>query len=87
ICKFNFYYVMLSTLVVKRNLKSPVQEDYENVKLYSQAEYRQKVAQTQSVTEDIIRGRGGKENMLSVDNCFARLRGAVRDMARVGDRQ
>lgn len=56
--------------MVKLNLKTPGREDDENVKLYSKAEYRQKVAQPQSVTDDIIRGLGGKENILSVDNCF-----------------
>ncbi|MBN0888494.1 PTS transporter subunit EIIB, partial [Pseudomonas aeruginosa] len=39
------------------------------------------------VTDDIIRGLGGKENILSVDNCFTRLLVAVRDMARVDDTQ
>lgn len=85
--QFAVYYVIFRTLVVKLNLKTPGREDDENVKLYSKAEYRQKVAQPQSVTDDIIRGLGGKENILSVDNCFTRLRVAVRDMARVDDTQ
>ena len=58
--------MIFRTLVVKLNLKTPGREDDENVKLYSKAEYRQKVAQPQSVTDDIIRGLGGKENILSV---------------------
>ncbi|UMX63273.1 PTS transporter subunit EIIB [Klebsiella pneumoniae] len=68
---------------MKLNLKTPGREDDESVKLYSKAGYRQKVAQPQSVTTmTIIRDlRGGKENILSVDNCFTRLRVAVRDMA------
>lgn len=85
--QFAVYYVIFRTLVVKLNLKTPGREDDENVKLYSKAEYRQKVAQPQSVTDDIIRGLGGKANILSVDNCFTRLRVAVRDMARVDDAQ
>lgn len=85
--QFAVYYVIFRTTVVKLNLKTPGREDDENVKLYSKAEYRQKVAQPQSVTDDIIRGLGGKENILSVDNCFTRLRVAVRDMARVDDTQ
>lgn len=85
--QFAVYYVIFRTTVVKLNLKTPGREDDENVKLYSKAEYRQKVAQPQSVTDDIIRGLGGKENILSVDNCFTRLRVAVRDMARVDDAQ
>ncbi len=47
--------------MVKLNLKTPGREDDENVKLYSKAEYRQKVAQPQSVTDDIIRGLGARK--------------------------
>ncbi len=64
--------------MVKLNLKTPGREDDENVKLYSKAEYRQKVAQPQSITDDIIRGLGGKENILSVDNCFTSARSRAR---------
>lgn len=58
--QFAVYYVIFRTTVVKLNLKTPGREDDENVKLYSKAEYRQKVAQPQSVTDDIIRGLGAR---------------------------
>lgn len=50
----------------------------ERVKLYSKEDYRNKKAKTgQAVTDEIIRGLGGKENIISVDNCFTRLRVAL----------
>ncbi|RXY62259.1 PTS glucose transporter subunit IIBC, partial [Klebsiella pneumoniae] len=66
-------YGIFRTLGGKLNLKTPGREVAENGKLYSKAEYRRKVAQPQSVTDELIPGPGGKENILSVDNCFTRL--------------
>ena len=39
----------------------------------------------QSVTNEIINGLGGKENIISVDNCFTRLRVAIHNMDLVDD--
>ncbi|MDP0768878.1 PTS transporter subunit EIIB, partial [Klebsiella pneumoniae] len=80
--QFAVYHGVFRTLVEKLNLKTPGGEDDENAKLYSKAEYRQKGPQRQPVTDDIIRRRGGQENIISVHNCFTGRRVAVRDMAR-----
>lgn len=83
--QFAVYYVIFRTLVVKLNLKTPGREDDENVKLYSKADYRKKMGEPQSVTNEIINGLGGKANIISVDNCFTRLRVAIHNMDLVDD--
>lgn len=37
------------------------------------------------MTDEIINGLGGKANIISVDNCFTRLRVVVHNMALVDD--
>lgn len=83
--QFAAYYVIFRTLVVKLNLKTPGREDDEGVRLYSKEDYRQKTDKKQDITDDIITGLGGRENIISVDNCFTRLRVAVHDMEKVND--
>ncbi|EPK0740841.1 PTS transporter subunit EIIC [Klebsiella aerogenes] len=83
--QFIVYYAIFRTLVVKLNLKTPGREDDDNVKLYSKADYRKKVRGPQSMTDEIINGLGGKANIISVDNCFTRLRVVVHNMTLVDD--
>ena len=83
--QFIVYYAIFRTLVVKLNLKTPGREDDDNVKLYSKADYRKKVSGPQSMTDEIINGLGGKANIISVDNCFTRLRVVVHNMTLVDD--
>lgn len=83
--QFAVYYTIFRTLVTKLNLKTPGREDDDEVKLYSKEDYRNKVNSPQNATDDIINGLGGKENIISVDNCFTRLRVAIRDMGKVDD--
>ena len=76
--QFAAYYVIFRTLVIRLNLKTPGREDDGEVKLYSKEDYRNKKAKAgQAVTDEIIKGLGGKENIISVDNCFTRLRVAL----------
>jgi len=71
---------------VKLNLKTPGREDDDEVKLYSKQDYQAKNKQkNKDVTDDIIKGLGGRENILSVDNCFTRLRVEVKDLTQVND--
>lgn len=87
--QFAVYYVIFRTIVLKLNLKTPGREDDEDVKLYSKEEYRQKIKSTadtnNSITDEIIQGLGGKENIISVDNCFTRLRVAIHDPDKVNE--
>lgn len=43
------------------------------------------MGEPQSVTNEIINGLGGKANIISVDNCFTRLRVAIHNMDLVDD--
>ncbi len=72
--QFAAYYAIFRYLVIRMNLKTPGREDEGEVKLYSKEDYRNK---KQAVTDEIIKGLGGKENIISVDNCFTRLRVAL----------
>ncbi|VTN12666.1 EIICBA-Glc 2 [Raoultella terrigena] len=55
------------------------------MKLYSKADYRKKMNDKSAVTDEIINGLGGKDNIISVDNCFTRLRVAIKNMDLVDD--
>lgn len=79
--QFAVYYVIFRTLILKLNLKTPGREDDEDVKLYNKQDYRKKINKHADknglVANDIINGLGGKDNIISVDNCFTRLRVAL----------
>lgn len=87
--QFAAYYVIFRTLVVKLNLKTPGREDDDTVKLYNKEDYRNKIKtqgeNKKSVVDDIIKGLGGRDNIISVDNCFTRLRVAIYDPQIVDD--
>ena len=64
-------------------------EDTEEVKLYSKAEYNEKVdkkknsKKDEAMSEGIIEALGGRENIVDVDNCISRLRVVVKDAEKV----
>ncbi|MGV8577440.1 PTS transporter subunit EIIB, partial [Pseudomonas aeruginosa] len=79
--QFAVYYLVFKTLVLKLNLKTPGREDDQDVKLYSKQDYRNRKNTLDEPSGIIIRALGGKENIISVDNCFTRLRVELKDMA------
>ncbi|CAI2159301.1 EIICBA-Glc [Serratia fonticola] len=87
--QFFVYYVVFRTIVVKLNLKTPGREDDDDVKLYSKKDYQEKIQKNKPSSEqqtgDIINGLGGKDNIVSVDNCFTRLRVVIHDITLVDD--
>ena len=56
---------------------------------YNKKDYQEKIQQekknTGSQADEIIKGLGGKHNIISVDNCFTRLRVAIHDLTIVDD--
>lgn len=79
------WFVVFKFLIQKFNVKTPGREDDEDdVKFHSKAEYREKKA---SNGEDdklefvklILEGLGGKDNIVDVTNCATRLRVNVKD--------
>jgi alpha-glucoside PTS system EIICB component len=87
--QFIAYYVIFRTIVVKLKLKTPGREDDDEVKLYNKKDYQEKIQQGKSGKEtqigEIIKGLGGKQNIISIDNCFTRLRVAIHDLNLVDD--
>jgi PTS system N-acetylglucosamine-specific IIC component len=76
------YYVIFRIVILKFNLKTPGREDDEeeevNVKLSND--------NFTEVAAIILRGIGGKENVISIDNCITRLRLEVKDQALVNEK-
>lgn len=83
------YYVIFKYLILKFNLKTPGREDNKEVKLYTKKDYGEKKKiekeADENIAELIVKGLGGKENILKVENCYTRLRVNVKDMQKVDD--
>jgi PTS system N-acetylglucosamine-specific IIC component len=76
------YYVVFRAVITKFDLKTPGREDEEseemNAKLANN-DYTQ-------VAAIILKGVGGKENVVSIDNCVTRLRLEIKDQAIVDEK-
>ena len=77
------YYVVFRFVITKFNLKTPGREDDDeseevNVKLANN-DYTQ-------IASIILKGVGGKENVVSIDNCVTRLRLEIKDQAKVNEK-
>ena len=75
------YYVVFTFLITKFNFKTPGREDdEEEVKFHTKAEYREKQATGKvSLANQILEALGGKDNIVDVTNCATRLRVNVKD--------
>jgi len=88
---FVVYYLLFSFLIKKFNLKTPGREDdNEETKLYTKADYKAKKAQEgmsdeEILSDQIMKGLGGKKNITSVDCCATRLRCSVDNSDLVND--
>lgn len=91
-------FVVFKLMIEKMNLKTPGREEddsEETVNLKENAAVVKKQLKekqgAESKTDDkelglaIINGLGGKENILSVENCFSRLRVEVKDMEAIDE--
>lgn len=84
---FIAYYFIFRSLILKMNLKTPGREDdNEQSKLYTRADMEKNKGQTStehkgtdSTSELILLGLGGKANLEDVDCCATRLRITVKD--------
>lgn len=77
------YYVVFRFAITKFNLMTPGREDDDiseelNVKLANN-DFSQ-------IASIILKGVGGKENVISVDNCVTRLRLEIKDQAQVSEK-
>lgn len=78
------YFVVFRFLILKFDFKTPGREDdEEEIKFHSKAEYREKQAggkaEKLSLAQKILKGLGGADNIVDVTNCATRLRVNVKD--------
>ena len=79
------YYVLFRFLIVKFNLKTPGREDDD----VSEEEMHVSLANNnfKEVAEVILEGLGGKDNIVSIDNCITRLRLEVKDSTIINEKK
>lgn len=85
------YFVVFTWMIKKFGYKTPGREDEtEEVRLYSKADYREKQAAEKSgsasgTADKILDAMGGKDNIAELTNCATRLRVTVKDENLVKD--
>ena len=93
---FIVYYLLFSFMIRKFNFKTPGREDGEDeVKLYTRADLNEKNKgsgekssgsnTSDNVSELILKGLGGRDNISDVDCCATRLRITVKDSKKVSE--
>jgi len=77
------YYVVFRFAITQFNLKTPGREDDD-----IDAEMNVKLANNDftQIATIILKGVGGKENVVSIDNCVTRLRLEIKDQAQVNEK-
>lgn len=90
---FVVYFFLFRFLIRRRNYATPGREigDAE-VKLYTRADYNEKKAKSKAekvsasnMSELILEGLGGRDNIVTLDNCATRLRVSVKDPNEVSE--
>lgn len=85
---FFLAYWIFKKLIIWKNVQTPGREDdiedQDEIKLYSKAEYNEKIEKEKQRKEQnlglrIVEALGGKENIEDVDNCISRLRIIVKN--------
>ncbi len=84
------YYLIFSWYILKFDIKTPGRDDKEDIALITKNEYKEK-KQGGSRQSDLETGKkimeaiGGRENLVSIDNCFTRLRLELKDMEKINE--
>lgn len=76
------YYYLFKFLILKFNFATPGREGGEN-KLYTRSDYNN--SKDNKITDEIVKGLGGIENIENLDACITRLRVTVKDPSKVCD--
>ncbi|MBU3137793.1 N-acetylglucosamine-specific PTS transporter subunit IIBC [Clostridium gasigenes] len=80
---FIVYYVIFRFAITKFNLKTPGREDDDD----SEGEFVEFANNDfTQIASIILKGIGGKENVVSIDNCVTRLRLEVKDQTKVNEK-
>lgn len=83
------YYVIFTWYIKKFDVKTPGRDDNEEVSLITKSDYRKKKTEEKNQEKkntDLENGKkiadaiGGKDNIVSIDNCFTRLRLELNDI-------
>ena len=88
---FAIYFFLFKFLIRKKNYATPGREEGDgDVKLYTRSDYNEKKSKSKSdktnrVSELILNGLGGKDNIAGLDCCATRLRVTVNDPELVND--
>ncbi len=88
---FVIYYFLFGFLIKKLNLRTPGRFDDEEIKLYNRSDVENKNKEekkdnkSDSISEEICIGLGGKLNISDVDCCATRLRVTINDAKLVND--
>ena len=77
------YYVIFRFVITKFNLKTPGREDDEKL---GNEETKISNSDFTKRAEIILEGLGGKDNLVSIDNCVTRLRLEVKDYEKINEK-
>ena len=85
LCQIAVYFVVFTLLIKAFNLHTPGREEVSTETAGSDAPAKKASVKNAAEVQCVIDGLGGKENILSVDNCFTRLRVNIKDPAKLDE--
>ena len=80
---FVVFYFVFKFMIKKFNFVTPGREDFE---LNEDASHLLKEKRYKEIAEIVIEGLGGKDNLVSIDNCVTRLRLEVKDYEKINEK-
>ena len=85
LCQIAVYFVVFTLLIKAFNIHTPGREEVSTETAGSAAPAKKASVKNAAEVQCVIDGLGGKENILSVDNCFTRLRVNIKDPAKLDE--
>ena len=85
LCQIAVYFVVFTLLIKTFNIHTPGREEVSTETAGSDAPAKKASVKNAAEVQCVIDGLGGKENILSVDNCFTRLRVNIKDPAKLDE--
>ena len=85
LCQIAVYFVVFTLLIKAFNIHTPGREEVSTETAKSDAPAKKASVKNAAEVQCVIDGLGGKENILSVDNCFTRLRVNIKDPAKLDE--
>ena len=85
LCQIAVYFVVFTLLIKAFNIHTPGRKEVSPETAGSAAPAKKASVKNAAEVQCVIDGLGGKENILSVDNCFTRLRVNIKDPAKLDE--